>query len=192
MKSAFEQLKPQARTAGLVIQELPDELLVYDLERDKAHCLNQTAAVIWKSCDGKTSVSELAGRLASQTGLPADEEIVWLAIEQMRKANLLGGEESEVREGAKGEAKRRISRREVMRRVGIGAMVALPLVTSIIAPNAYAATSCPTCVAPFNCPGVPGCTCSVVGQPCFLTAPNSLPPAGGVAPTPGGGSRPRR
>ena len=44
---------PHARTDNLVIRELDDETLVYDMERDEAHCLNQTAALVWKQCDGK-------------------------------------------------------------------------------------------------------------------------------------------
>ena len=41
-------MKPRARTEGLVVTELPDELLVYDLERHRAHCLNPTAALVFK------------------------------------------------------------------------------------------------------------------------------------------------
>ena len=37
MKSAARL--PQARTDNLVIRELDDETLVYDMERDEAHCL---------------------------------------------------------------------------------------------------------------------------------------------------------
>ena len=51
-----EQSVPRARKEGLVVQDMPDELLVYDVDRHKAHCLNQTAALVWKRCDGKTSV----------------------------------------------------------------------------------------------------------------------------------------
>ncbi len=47
---------PIARKEGLVIQEMPEEVLVYDLDTNKAHCLNQTAAFVWKSCDGKNSI----------------------------------------------------------------------------------------------------------------------------------------
>ena len=41
-------LLPRAHTDGLVIKELPNETLVYDLKTDEAHCLNQTAALVWK------------------------------------------------------------------------------------------------------------------------------------------------
>ena len=39
---------PRARKDGLVIKELVNETLVYDLERDEAQCLNQTAPLVWK------------------------------------------------------------------------------------------------------------------------------------------------
>jgi hypothetical protein len=57
---------PKARRNKLVIQELPDEVLVYDQERDKAHCLNQTAALVWKQCDGRTDVPTIAKRLQDE------------------------------------------------------------------------------------------------------------------------------
>lgn len=57
---------PHARLDGLVITEVDNETLVYDMERDKAHCLNQTAALIWRRCDGKTTVREMAGLLQKQ------------------------------------------------------------------------------------------------------------------------------
>ena len=41
-----EYFLPTARKNDLVIQELPDELLIYDLSRNKALCLNQTAKLI--------------------------------------------------------------------------------------------------------------------------------------------------
>ena len=53
---------PHARSEGLVITDLDDEILIYDKERDKAHCLNQTAALVWKYSDGKRSVAEIAQR----------------------------------------------------------------------------------------------------------------------------------
>src|SRR2546429_4641582 len=81
---------PRARIEGLVIQELPDEVLVYDRDRDKAHCLNQTAALVWKYCDGKTTVASMANQLGRdlKTG-SVDERIIWYALDQLAKDNLL-------------------------------------------------------------------------------------------------------
>ena len=49
---------PRARQDELVVEELSDETLVYDLKRHKANCLNRTAALVWQDCDGQTSVSQ--------------------------------------------------------------------------------------------------------------------------------------
>ena len=59
---------PTARKEGLVIQELSDEILVYDLNSNKAHCLNLTAAFIWKACNGKNSINEIVSNFEKQTG----------------------------------------------------------------------------------------------------------------------------
>ena len=53
-------MKPRTRTEGLIVRELPDELLVYDLERHRAHCLNPTAALVFKHCNGRRSVAQIA------------------------------------------------------------------------------------------------------------------------------------
>jgi len=53
------QQRPVARKEGLVIQEMPDEVLVFDTETNKAHCLNETAAFVWKSCNGTNSVADI-------------------------------------------------------------------------------------------------------------------------------------
>ena len=155
METTAEQIKPQARSEGLVIQELSDEVLVYDLERDKAHCLNQTAAIVWQNCDGKTSVSELAQILSKESGLPADEKVVWLALEQLGKARLMPERIT--------PPMKKMSRRDVMRKVGLVTIVALPLVTSILAPTvAQGGPVCgQPCSSPTQCP-VQCPTCSVV------------------------------
>ena len=54
---------PCRREKDLIVRQLSDETLVYDLKRDKAHCLNPTAAAVWRHCDGRTSVSQLAALL---------------------------------------------------------------------------------------------------------------------------------
>src|SRR5262245_13504086 len=80
---------PTARKSGLVVQDVPDEDLIFDLESNKAHCLNLTAATVWKSCDGKTSVRDIASILEKQSGKKVSDDLVWLAIEQLNENNLL-------------------------------------------------------------------------------------------------------
>lgn len=135
MKSK-EQTMPRARREGLLVQELADELLVYDRTRHKAHCLNQTAGLIWKRCDGKTSASRLAHLLGKETNTQVDEILVLMAFDQLAKAHLLQGE-AHKRVGQLG-----MSRRDVIRRLGTAAAVALPVVSSIVAPGAVQAATC--------------------------------------------------
>ena len=138
MISKKDYFTPKARQEGLVVQQLADETLVYDQERFKAHCLNHTAALVWKHCDGNKTTSEIAQALGHEAGSPVDEELVWLALSQLGKSRLLT-EQAMMPEGRAG-----ISRREVIRRVGIAAAVALPVVTSIVAPQAAQAINCKT------------------------------------------------
>ena len=147
-------MKPARRTDGLVVTPLEGELLVYDLERHRAHCLNRPAAVVFTHCDGKRSIEELARLLESELGEPAGVDHVWLALHRLGRARLL--EQPIKRPAGAG----RISRRDLVRRVGVATL--LPVITSILAPTAQAAA---TCVA--NCSG------QAFGTPCSSTAPNN-------------------
>ena len=129
MKHNNQQTKPLARKDGLVIQELPDEVLVYDLERDRAHCLNQTAARVWQSCDGKSSPAKIAQTLSHDANRKVDETIVWLALEQLQRNHLLHQKVTFP------SALTGINRRAMIKSLGIAAAITLPLVTSIVAPT---------------------------------------------------------
>lgn len=131
-------MNPLARKDKLTVRELPDETLVYDLERHKAHCLNRTSALVWKHCDGQTGVAELAQMLQRELRIPDSEAVVQLALEQLSRRHLL---EQPV-EPLSNEA--RISRREILKRLAITA-VALPLAMTIAAPKAYAGVSTGDC-----------------------------------------------
>jgi len=126
---------PLARTDALVVKELQDEVLVYDLKRDKAHCLNGTAAAVWKHCDGKMTVADAARRLESELKTPVDAEVVWLALKQLDKFHLLQ-ERVLIPDARQG-----LSRRELVRRIGVAAVL-LPAIISISAPTARAQGSC--------------------------------------------------
>ena len=153
MATLSEQTKPQARSEGLVIQELSDEVLVYDLDTDKAHCLNQTAALIWKSCDGSRSIPDIAKRVESLVGGNISDDFVWLAIDQLNENNLLEHEISSKFSG--------MSRRDVIKKIGLSTMIAVPIIASLTAPpSAMANVSC-ICNQNDDCAlGTPNGTCT--------------------------------
>ena len=139
---------PQARRTGLIIQEVDGEILIYDQNTNKAHCLNQTAAKVWKYCDGETSIAEACQALSCDLDTPVDEKLVWYAVDQFSKDNLL---EKGIEPPAFIIAG--MNRRQMVRTLGLAAVIAVPLVTSIVAPTPAQAA---TCMSP--------------GQPCGTSA----------------------
>lgn len=142
---------PKARTENLVINDLPDETLVYDLTSNEAHCLNRTAAFVWKSCDGVNSPADISGMIAKEFGEQVPDDFVWLALDQLNSNGLL----------ADGAVIGRQNRRDVIKKIGLASMVALPIIASMVAPkSALAATSC-ACVNPGACLTQTGCPSTV-------------------------------
>ena len=159
----------RARKEELVVQELPDEVLVYDLRNHKAHCLNPTAAFVWNHCDGRMTAADIAALMAAEWEKPVNEEVVWLALKQLSRANLLI-------EPVKTVDGTRTSRRAVLRRLGASAAMT-PLVISLVAPMASAGSSVPPQCVPCtsfgsganrknNCPDI----CNATAGRCFNNA----------------------
>jgi hypothetical protein len=157
---------PMSRKEDIVIQELNNEILIYDLKINKAYCLNETSALVYQLCNGKNSVSDISRTIGKKLKSPVTEDFVWLAIDQLKKENLLDNSQ-QIETKFEG-----VSRREVIRRVGFASIVALPVISSIVAPTAAMAQStCTTGVQGAACTGVcgqqttccPGLVCSFVG-----------------------------
>jgi Coenzyme PQQ synthesis protein D (PqqD) len=136
MNEKARNAKPIARKQGLVIQELPDEVLVYDLDRDRAHCLNQTAAFIWERCNGRNTSAQIARTLGQHFDSAVDEKVIWLALDQLGRNHLLDSE------SIPPPSVLGMNRRTMVRTLGLAAAVALPLVTSIVAPTPTQAATC--------------------------------------------------
>ena len=166
MKEDAGRAVPEARTDGLVIQALADEVLVYDLQRHRAHCLNQTAAWVWKHCDGRATVADIARGLQAELKTPVHEGIVWLALGQLERDHLLKGRIS------RPPAMAGLSRRELVGQLGLVAAIALPLVTSIVSPTPARAASCADCTSGTN--RKPGCPCSSPNQCCSNNCNKSI------------------
>ena len=133
-------MRPKARNNEILVQELDKELLIYNLKTNKAFSLNETCAMVWRECNGSKTIEEITSILNQQTSGLVTEEVVWLALDNLRKDDLL--EESfEIDSKFNG-----MNRREIIRKVGFASMVAIPLVTSLVAPIAANAQS--SCVNP--------------------------------------------
>lgn len=141
---------PEARQEGLVIQDMPEEILVYDLNTNKAHCLNQTAAFVWKACNGKNTVTDITSMFSRQTNGQINDDLVWLAIDQLNEKNLL---KTEIVTKFQGE-----SRRSVIKKIGLAAVVALPVVASLVAPTSVLAVGSCACVGMGSACAPAGCT----------------------------------
>ena len=153
--------KPVARESGLVIQETGEEVLIYDLNSNKAHCLNRTAAFVWKSCNGKNDIENITGLVAKEFSQPVEEDLIWLALDQLSKESLL---EAPVKSKVDG-----ISRRDVIKRIGFAATLALPVVAMLSFPNQVLAVSCSASFCGTNNPAS-GCS---GGQFCCRNSPAS-------------------
>jgi hypothetical protein len=130
--------RPLARTEGVLTEMLDGELLAYDLDGDIATHLNQTAALVWRSCDGHRTIAELQALVTDELGEPADEDVVLMALDTLLEHGLIcsGYEE-------RGGAAIALSRRRFFRRVGVAGAAALnvPIVYSLVVPTAAAAVS---------------------------------------------------
>ena len=126
--SSLGSTKPLARSEDLIVEEIGDEVLVYDQTTNQAHSLGASAARVWRACDGKTG----ADALGIEVGL--EHETVARALDELRACNLLD------RGTVTGSG---ITRRDMGVKVAKlgGAAAAVPLIVSLAAPLPAAATT---------------------------------------------------
>ena len=140
------------RIEGVQIERAADESLAVKTATLEAHALNQSAAVVYELCDGTRSRSEMAVEIQHRTGLPADEEIVDLALAELADAGLVVLDSPEPRPTT--------TRRSLLRRLALSAAAAamLPVVETILLPSAssqgYAGSQAPQvfCPTPLRAP----------------------------------------
>ena len=155
-------MHPMARKEGLVVQSVDEEILVYDLETNKAFCLNSTSKAIWNACDGEHTISEIARVVEDRLNEKVETKVVRFALDQLEKEGLVTGYSPE-----KGN---QVTRRAAIQRLALSSAVALPVVASLIAPPAYMAQS--GCVpAAMNPPGCPCTMPSDCTSSCGMTTP---------------------
>lgn len=166
---------PESRKANIVIQDLETEVLIYDLAINKAYCLNQTSALVYQLSDGTKTVSEISELMSKKLKTLVSEDFVWLSIDGLKKDNLLENAD-EVPLHFAG-----LSRREVIKKIGLGSVIALPVIASVVAPSSVLAQSCilagnpapgtlGSCRSLFPGTCAMGCNTSNSSQCCSMTA----------------------
>ena len=114
------------------VEELDNELCVYDTERKVVHNLNPTAALVWEQCDGSTSPAQIATKLHAELGTPHAEDVVWVSLDELKKAHLINGDVTQP------AGRSLLNRRTMIKGM---AVAAVPVVVSIVAPSAVQAQS---------------------------------------------------
>jgi hypothetical protein len=140
-------MKPAVRS-DLVMCNVRDEIVVYDFRSHQARCLNQTAAAVFKLCDGTRTPRQIGAELTRTLGAPCDEEMVWMALAKLDDGGLL--------DPPLGERAPDLDRRRLLKKMALtaGLSIALPAVWSIVAPTpAYAASQPVQCIPPQACMG---------------------------------------
>ena len=136
---------------GLVVQQVQDEVLVFNPDRNEASALNRAAAVVFDLCDGEHDIDSMRAAL-DEAGLgSSSDDAVWLALDELNEAGLIDLQIPKANH---------LGRRELLKTIGVGAAAAavvLPVVETIGAPPASAQgsgdnTPAPT-VAPTQQPG---------------------------------------
>lgn len=128
--------RPVSRKSNIVVQGLENEVLLYDLSNHKAHSLNQTSALVYEFCDGTNSVAEISDLMSKVLKTLVSEDLVWLALKELKRHNLLENAEELTHQVAG------FSRRELLKKARLPSLVLLPVIVSIVAPTAIMAASC--------------------------------------------------
>jgi len=134
---------PVARDEGLLIEQVADEVVVYDVDSKEAHCLSPLPAVIFTHSDGHRTVEDLATIASDKLETTITTGAVEHAIMQLDERRLLA-----VSPSLDG-----MSRRQMLRKSAVagGVVAAAPLISSVFAPAALAANSA-TCGPLLCCP----------------------------------------
>jgi hypothetical protein len=152
--------RPKARSADLTIEDLSDEIVVYDRTSDQVHLLSALTANVWRLCDGKRQTTDIADALEGQE---ASTNAVDVALAELEAFQLL----ERPREVDHGAAPGDLSRRSLLTHAAGASAFAAGTILTLKAPLAASlmSTACTpdntrTCVA--ACPSV--CVCETNGE----------------------------
>jgi hypothetical protein len=121
---------PLARSKDIIVQKLGKEVLIYNLKTNKAYCLNETSAIVYHACDGKTTFDEI------KANSNFTDEIIYLALDELKKENLFE------KDAEFNVPLNNLSRREIIKKIGTASLVALPTIVALVTPVAAQSGSC--------------------------------------------------
>ncbi len=117
---------PLRRVRGVSVQSVGQETLVYDELRHKAFCLNPISSLVWRLSEGRRDAAQIADAASVELKHPVTQEIVLYALAQLQQDGLLES----------GPVEHVASRRELVKKLGFGAAMLMPVVTAVFAPEA--------------------------------------------------------
>lgn len=136
------------------IERVGDEFVLFDVELNRYHTLNELAFAVWRRCDGDRRVAALAQEMSVRI------DVVEAAIQQLGEAGLF----LEPEDGFASS----MHRRRMLKLVAAGAVgsIGIPVVASITRVGSEASAT-----GNFTCPDGSGCTANA-GK-CFCYNPSS-------------------
>ncbi len=152
---------PEARRDGILVEELGDELIICDLERDVVHGLNSAAAACWQALDGTKSILDVAKEVYPDTQPSVAVTLVLHALRELDEKHLL----------AVGIPHLNVTRRQVigeLRTRGVAMAAVLATVVTLATPPPRAHASHGTGNIPFPEPCTHSSEC-VSTHPCCCT-----------------------
>jgi hypothetical protein len=129
MSKATPFLPVPMRRYDLIIEVVNGETLIYDESCHRAFCLNAIATEVWHRCNGSTTPSEIADSIKLVTNTFVNTAVVELALADFRHDCLLQPQTLL-------SPPPTMSRRAMVIKLGMGAAMAPPVITSIVAPKA--------------------------------------------------------
>jgi hypothetical protein len=127
-------LTPIAKRDHLIVEEVGSETVIYDELANEAHCLDATAAFVWRRCDGKRTVDQIRAELMQSVGCSVSRPEMLELIDLIEAKGL-----TELRKPSDDMSS--MSRRGVLRKAVLIGTVAVTI-QSIVAPTPAHASSC--------------------------------------------------
>src|SRR6266513_714885 len=110
-----------------------DGLHLFDHQQQQAYALNTTSALVWQHCDGQTTPEQLMELVRQKFNVSRaeGEQLTWLALDELGKANLLDAEVARPRPPSS-----KLTRRQMLTTFATAgaALAVVPMVALVTAP----------------------------------------------------------